>query len=60
MIEGLHRTGVEFRSLPEDLDISLATGKLQFAMVLAFTEWGQNSIRDRSVVGQAKARSISG
>ena len=56
VIEGLHRAGVEFRSLSEDFDTSTATGKLQLAMVLAFSEWWRNSIRDRSVAGQAKAR----
>ena len=56
VIEGLHRAGVEFRSLAEDFDTSTATGKLQLAMVLAFSEWWRNSIRDRSVAGQAKAR----
>ena len=39
MIEGLHRAGVEFRALAEDFDSSTATGKLQLAMVLAFSEW---------------------
>ena len=56
VIEGLHRTGVEFRSLAEDFDTSTPTGKLQLSMVLAFSEWWRNSIRDRSVAGQAKAR----
>ena len=56
VIEGLHRAGVEFRSLSEDFDTSTPTGKLQLAMVLAFSEWWRNSIRDRSVAGQAKAR----
>ena len=56
MIEGLHHEGVEFRSLSEDLDTSTATGKLQFSMVLAFSEWWGNSIRERSVAGQAKAQ----
>ena len=54
VIEGLHRAGVEFRSLAEDFDTSTSTGKLQ--MVLAFSEWWRNSIRERSVAGQAKAR----
>ena len=45
MIEGLHHAGVEFRSLSEDFDTSTA-----------FSEWWRNSIRDRSVAGQAKAR----
>ena len=56
VIEGLHRTGVEFRSLSEDFDTATATGKLQLTMVLAFSEWWRNSIRERSVAGQAKAR----
>ena len=46
----------EFRSLSEDFDTSTANGRLQLAMVLAFREWWRNSIRDRSVAGQAKAR----
>ena len=56
VIEGLHRAGVEFRSLAEDFATSTATGKLQLVMVLAFSEWWRNSIRERSVAGQAKAR----
>ena len=56
MIEGLHRAGVEFRSLAEDFDTSTATGKLQLSMVLAFSEWWRNSIRERTVAGQAKVR----
>ena len=48
--------GVEFRSLSEDFDTSMANGRLQLSMVLAFSEWWRNSIRDRSVSGQAKAR----
>ena len=31
--------GVEFRFLSEDFDTPTATGKLQLAMVLAFSEW---------------------
>ena len=56
VIEGLHRAGVEFRSLSEDFNTATATGKLQLTMVLAFSEWWRNSIRERSVAGQAKAR----
>ena len=56
MIEGLHRAGVEFRSLAEDFDTATSTGKLQLQVVLAFSEWWRNSIRERSVAGQAKAR----
>ena len=53
VIEGLHRAGVEFRSLSEDFDTATATGKLQLTMVLAFSEWWRNSIRERSVRGHA-------
>ena len=56
VIEGLHGAGVEFRSLSEDFDTATATGKLQLTMVLAFSEWWRNSIRERSAAGQAKAR----
>ena len=56
LIEDLHLRGVEFRSLAEDFDTSTPNGKLQLAMVLAFSEWWRNSIRERSVAGQAKAR----
>ena len=56
VIEGLHHAGVEFWSLSEDFDTATANGKLQLQMVLAFSEWWRNSIRERSVAGQAKAR----
>ena len=44
VIEGLHRAGVEFRSLSEDFDTATATGKLQLTMVLAFSEWWKGSM----------------
>ena len=56
MIEGLHHVGVEFRSQAEDFDAATPTGKLQLSMVLAFSEWWRNSIRERPIAGQAKAR----
>ena len=56
VIEGLHHAGVELRSHAEDFDTATANGKLQLHMVLAFSEWWRNSIRERSVAGQAKAR----
>ena len=34
----------------------MANGRLQLAMVLAFSECWRNPIRERSVAGQAKAR----
>ena len=42
--------------VPEDFDTATANGKLQLQMVLAFSEWWRNSIRERSIAGQAKAR----
>ena len=48
--------GGGIRSLAEDFDTSTSTGKLQLSMVLAFSEWWRNSIKERSVAGQAKAR----
>ena len=56
VIEGMHNAGVEFRSLAEDFDAAMSTGKLQLSMMLAFSKWWRNSIRERSVAGQAKAR----
>ena len=34
----------------------MATGKLQLSMILVFSKWWRNWIRERSVAGQAKAR----
>ena len=48
--------GEEFRSLSEDFDTATSTGRLQLSMVLAFSEWWRNSIRESTVAGQAKAR----
>ena len=56
VIEDLHLRGVEFRSLAEDFDTATASGKLQLTMVLAFSEWWRNSIRERSIAGQHKTR----
>ena len=56
VIEALHHAGLEIRALAEDLDSLTATSKLQLSMVLAFSEWWRNSIRERSVAGQAKER----
>ena len=56
MIEGLHRAGVELRTLAEDFDTATPTGKLQLSMVLSLSEWWRNSIRDLSVAGQTKGR----
>ena len=55
-IEGLHRAGVDFRSLAEDFDSAIAAGKIEFSMVLAFSEEWRNSVGERSVAGQAKER----
>ena len=52
----------ESRSLSEEFDTSTANGQLQLqlqlqlSMVLAFSEWWRNSIRERTVAGLAKVR----
>ena len=51
VIEGLHHAELEFQSLAEDFDTATANGKRQIQMVLAFSEWWRNSIRERSVAG---------
>ena len=56
VIEDLHLRRVEFRSLAEDFDTATASGKLQLTMGLAFSEWWRNSIKERSIAGQHKAR----
>ena len=56
VIEDLYLRRVEFRPLSEDFDTATANGKLKLQMVLAFSEWWRNSIRERPVAGQAKAR----
>ena len=62
VIEGLHHAGVEFRSLSDDFDTATATGKLQLAMVLAFSEWWRNSIREpeRSAAGVHLGGTVEG
>ena len=55
-LEGLHRNGVNFRSLAEEIDTRTANGKLQLPAILAFTKWYRNSTRERSVDGQQRAR----
>ena len=54
--EGLRHAAVEFRPLAEEFDTATPSSKLQLSMVLAISEWWRNSIRDRSVAGQPKAR----
>ena len=60
VIEGLHRAGVEFRSLSEDFDTATATGKLQLTMVLGLqrvvAELDQGALRR----GSAGARQAPG
>ena len=56
VIESLHERGVNFRSLNEEMDTTTPNGKLQLAMVLAFSQWYRDSIRERSIAGQLRAR----
>ena len=57
VIEGLHHAGVEFLFPGGGLRHGHVHRQAPASqMVLAFSEWWRNSIRDRSVAGQAKAR----
>ena len=56
VIEDLHLWGVQFRYLTEHFDTATASAKLQLTMVLGFSEWWRDSIRERSIAGQHKAR----
>ena len=47
---------MDFRSPSEDFDTATANGKLDLRMVLSFSEWWRNSIRERSVAVQVRAR----
>ena len=55
-IEELYNNGVEFISLHDNIDLSTATGKLQFQILSAFAEFERNLIQDRTLDGLSRAR----
>ena len=55
-VEELHNKGVHFISLSDNIDLSTATGKLQFQILSAFAEFERNLIRERTLEGLNRAR----
>ena len=56
-IEEIHAKGVTFISLNDSIDMSTATGRLQFQILSAFAEFERNLISERTKEGLARARS---
>lgn len=56
-IEELFNKGIVFISLSDNIDLSTATGKLQFQILSAFAEFERNLIRERTLEGLNRARS---
>jgi DNA invertase Pin-like site-specific DNA recombinase len=55
-LEELHRLGIAFVSLKQDLDSTSPSGKLLFQLLGAFAEFEHQLIRSRIVSGMAAAR----
>lgn len=55
-IEELHNKGIAFISYSDNIDLSTASGKLQFQILSAFAEFERNLIRERTLEGLNRAR----
>ena len=55
-IEELYRKGIMFISLSDNIDLSTATGKLQFQILSAFAEFERNLIKERTLEGLHRAK----
>jgi putative DNA-invertase from lambdoid prophage Rac len=55
-IQELHQKGITFISLSDNIDLSTATGKLQFQILSAFAEFERNLIRERTKEGLHRAK----
>ena len=55
-IEELHNKNITFISLNDGIDLSTATGKLQFQILSAFAEFERNLISQRTIEGLDRAR----
>ncbi len=55
-IEELHNKNITFISLNDGIDLSTATGKLQFQILAAFAEFERNLISQRTLEGLDRAR----
>jgi len=56
-IQELHHKNISFISLSDNLDLSTASGKLQFQILSAFAEFERNLIRERTLEGLNRAKS---
>lgn len=55
-IQELHDLGLVFISLSDGIDLSTATGRLQFQILSAFAEFERNLISERTKEGLRRAR----
>lgn len=55
-ITELYNKGIKFISLSDNIDLSTATGKLQFQIMAAFAEFERNLIRERIMEGLHRAK----
>jgi len=55
-ITEIYERGINFISLSDNIDLSTATGKLQFQILAAFAEFERNLIRERTLEGLNRAR----
>ena len=56
-IQELHNKGIKFISMSDNIDLTTATGKLQFGILSAFAEFERNLIRERTLEGLNRAKS---
>ena len=55
-IKELIDKGISFISLNDSIDLSTATGRLQFHIICAFAEFERDLIRERTLDGLERAR----
>jgi putative DNA-invertase from lambdoid prophage Rac len=55
-ITELTNKGINFISFSDNIDLSTATGKLQFQILSAFAEFERNLIRERTLEGLKRAK----
>ena len=55
-IEEMFNKNIKFISISDNIDLSTATGKLQFQILSAFAEFERNLIRERTLEGIHRAR----
>lgn len=55
-ITELHKKGITFISLTDNIDLSTASGKLQFQILSAFAEFERNLISERTIEGLKRAK----